>query len=898
MNEVNTKFRQRRNAILWRNKMKKLYFLILSALMLSGVYLYAATAEAGFETVRNTNIFQYKDDVGSDFVASFSDNVDPERTKVLVMKYAMAQKGYAGWGMFLKGKDLSNIGNVSFFVKGMKGSEIFYLSLKDKDDKEKKIVINTYANVTRVWQMVKIPMTDFADIDLKHITSFGFSLDSAAGQGELYINEIQFNTVTNSEEAVILDQDVAQPTLRSNRVIIDGFERPSPNDFYSVRTGDYSTLELKATRMLHDGDYAMEMDYLFQTQNPWGSWVSAHWEAYTTPVDWTGLEYFKIWIKGDGSNNVFNYNIFDAEGELWTFQDAEVLKNTNWTQITMPLTQFKLSTQSKPGNKVIDLAKIRGFEISILSLDREKTSGIIFVDQLYAVGKSMSAIWATPPSVVEKLRITFPTVGNVDFSGLIYTEFLNTPERNEQLTHYGKLIASAKVDEFSARMEIGSESQEFGQSVYSTYNPNTITTVSSVTYIGYDSRLNVSAQPPKANVPLIQVMGNNFSREFSNFTIGNIFFEYTKYTFASPILGNWGYKGATAEGDIDNLNYHAFYIKHTYDGNSIGSRLTYYGSDWKMVGYALNDCTSGLMENTAVPSNTSMVNNSEWQIKPVSNDTVYNLEFWKWFLEKKVQIQAIAGMEKYSDYATTYSTTTLPLIQPLYNVALPNPLYEFDRLMVGRIETNNLFWKGLRLAYENRYIGTLYKPTYRWEPAYFDDVYSDQKAYDFSVTQKYKGFQTSVEFEDVTRLTNSSYYRNRTNWGIGYYGFDGLDVAFNSQVKYQKYNYDSPRSMFSTYGDDFKREQINEIFVRTQFSRKIAAWFSVKSIETEWLAPRADAGDRFMGNSLFVKLEYNYNSNTKFSGEYMTTKYGIDYWEPKTWPYDDNYLKFCFSLSF
>ena len=876
--------------------MKKLYFLILTAMMLSCIYLYATPSETGFETVRRPNTFQYKDDLGSDFVASFSDNVDPERAKVLVMKYSIAQNGYGGWGIFLKGKDLSNIGNVSFFVKGMKGNETFYISIKDKDDKEKKIAINTYINVTRAWQMVKIPLTDFADLDLKHAASFGFSLDSESGEGEYYINEIQFNTASTSESAVILDQDVAQPTLRSNRVIIDGFERPSPYDFYSVRTGDYSSLELKATRMLHDGDYAMEMDYLFQTQNPWGSWVAARWEAYTTPVDWTGLEYFKIWVKGDGSNNIFNYNIFDAEGELWTFQDVDVLKTTKWTQITMPLTQFKLSAQSKPGNKVIDLAKIRGFEITILSRDTEKTSGIVFVDQLYAVGKSMSVVWATPPSVVEKLRITFPTVGNVDFSGLIYTEFLNTPERNEELTHYGKLIASAKADEFSARIEIASASQEFGQSVYSSYNP--ATNISSATYIGYDSRLIVSQNAPAANVPLIQVMGNNFSREFSNFTLGNIFLDYTKYTFDSPILGNWGYKGATAEGDIENLNYHAFYIKHEYDGNTVGSRLTYYGSEWKMVGYALNDCTSGLLENTATLSNTSMLNDSQWQVKPVSNDTVYNLELWKWFLDKKVQIQGIAGMEKFSEYATTYSTTTLPLLQPLYNVALPQPLYQFDRLMVGKLETNNLFWKGLRLAYEYRYVGTLYKPIYRWEPSYFDDVYGDQKAYDFGITQKYKGLKASVEFEDITRLTNSSYYRNKTNWGIGYYGFDGLDVAFNSQVKYQKYNYDSPRSMFSTYGDDFKREQINEIFVRTQFSRKIAAWFSVKSIETEWLAPRADAGERFMGDSLYVKLEYNYNSNAKFTGEYVTTKYGIDYWEPTTWPYDDNYLKFSFSLSF
>ena len=878
--------------------MKKLWLLSLAALMLSSVYLFATQTETGFETVRRPNTFQFKDNLGSDFVASFSDNVDPERAKVLVMKYAIAQNGYGGWGIFLKGKDLSNIGNVSFFVKGMKGNETFYVSIKDKNDKEKKIPIKTYINLTRAWQMIKIPLTDFADLDLKHAASFGFSLDSESSEGEFYVNEIQFNTASTSEAAVILDQDVAQPTLRSNRVIIDGFERPAPSDFYSVRTGDYSTLELKATRMLHDGDYAMEMDYLFQSQNPWGSWVAARWEAYTTPVDWTGLEYFKIWVKGDGSNNIFNYNIFDGEGELWTFQDIDVLKTTKWTQITMPLTQFKLSAQSKPGNKVIDLAKIRGFEISILSRDTEKTSGAVFVDQLYAVGKSMSVVWATPPSVVEKLRITFPMVGNVDFSGLIYTEFLNTPERNEQLTHYGKLIASAKADEFSARMEIESAGQEFGQSVYSTYNPNTVTTVSSITYVGYDSRLIVSQNVPEAYAPLIQVMGNNFSREFSNFTIGNIFFEYTKYTFASPILGNWGYKGATAEGDIDNLNYHAFYIKHEYNGNAVGSRLTYYGNEWKMVGYGLNDCTSGLLENTAVPSNTSMVNDSQWQIKPVSNDTVYNFEFWKWFLDKKIQVQAIAGMEKYSEYATTYSTVTLPLLQPLYNVALPQPLYEFDRLMVGKLETNDLFWKGLRLAYEFRYVGTLYKPAYRWEPAYFDDVYSDQKAYDVGITQKIKGFKASAEFEDITRLTNSYYYRNKTNWGIGYYGFDGLDVAFNSQVKYQKYNYDSPRSMFSTYGDDFKREQINEIFVRTQFSRRIAAWFSVKSIETEWLAPRLDAGDKFMGNSLFVKLEYNYNSNAKFTGEFVTTKYGIAYWEPSTWPYDDNYLKFSFSLSF
>ena len=74
---------------------------------------------------------------------------------------------------------------------------------------------------------------------------------------------------------------------------------------------------------------------------------------------------------------------------------------------------------------------------------------------------------------------------------------------------------------------------------------------------------------PNLNMPSLQVMMNNVSPYLTNVTLGNVFVDYSPNVFTA----DFGFKGATAEGDYGPLNYHAFVIKHVLNAFTAGTRV-------------------------------------------------------------------------------------------------------------------------------------------------------------------------------------------------------------------------------------------------------------------------------------------------------------------------------------
>ncbi|MCS7151204.1 MAG: CIA30 family protein [Endomicrobia bacterium] len=822
-----------------------------------------------FDTVKRQYSF-YKDDKGSTvFFSPIS--YDEKQGNILKLSYDIVKGGWGGWICLLDKLNAEGYEFLTFRVKGEQGGEKFELGLKDASGQETKLQIEKYATISTQWKQVKIPLSEFKEVNLSSLENISIGFNEYHGRGTVYIDDIQL-------EGVVSEQAKETPVVRRKKlaegktvkVLIDGFERTNPYDFYKVWKGDNSSLNLASSRVIYEGDYSMEMEYVLSTDKTIGSWVSARYD-FPRVVSWLNVRSLRIYVKGDGSDNIFRIQIIDKDGELWYVEDKLVLKSPKWQQVKFYIEDFRLLRRT--GNGVLDLDEIQSYELMILSKYEGTYTGKIYVDQFVVEGVEITAEEVSVPGIVEKLRLAVPTVGNIYLTGSIYNEYIYAPEEGKKLIHWGKLIADGRVEMFSARVELASYGQSFGEAASVAYD--------------YNKRPYTITKSPELFVPNIQLMINNFSPFLSNVTIGNIWTLYSKYSFVMP---GWGFKGVTAEGDIGKYNYHLLYIVQPYDSYTLGTRLIRYFRDTKVVFYGVyNYETAKNVGTESTLQDGTLRYTSGWNIEPVSEDKTYNIELWRWFLDRRIQLQAIMGINDFVEYAEAdYSDP----YSPTYSRKLDKPQTYYDSMYYGRVEISNLYLPGVTLAYNYRYIGTNYKPRFRDSPAWFDDYEGDQKGYNIRTHYWWQGFSVSCEYDDLTRLSDSKDYRRKIAGSLGYYGFRGIDFSYYYETREEKYIFDSieaKRTRFTIYRNPEKLD-VHEIYVRNQLTPKIAWWFRIKREFIKHLNKNTD--------SLFTKLEYFISSNTRLFAEYKITRYPERSWEPIGWPFDDNYTKVCFELWF
>lgn len=840
----------------------KLLLLILNIFLLSIVELDAVIV-ADFDTVKPQYSF-FKDDKGSSlFLTTLSS--DEKQGNVLKLNYDIVKGGWAGWVCFLNRLNAEGYEFLTFKVKGEQGSEKFEVGLKDTSGKEVKLQIEKFASISTQWQQVKLPLSEFQGVNFSSLENFSIGFNEFHGRGTIYIDDIQFEGVEPEVKKEIRRKKLAEG--KTVKVLIDGFERTNPYDFYKVWKGDNSTLNLSSSRLVYEGDYSMEMDYVLDTDKPVGSWVSARYD-FPRVVNWSNVKVLKIYVKGDGSENIFRIQVIDKDGEVWYVEDKTVLKSPKWQQVKFNISDFVLSRRT--GNGEFDLDEIQSYELMICSKYEGRYTGKIYVDQFIVEGVEITAEEVSVPGVVEKLRLAVPTVGNIYLTGSIYNEYLYAPEEGKRIIHWGKVVVDGKVDMFSARVELASYGQSYGEAASVAYD--------------YMNRVYTVTRSPELFVPNIQLMINNFAPYISNVTVGNVWVGYSRYSFVMP---GWGFKGITAEGNIGKYNYHMFYLVQPYNSYTVGTRVIRYLNNTKLILYGVYAYETAKNVGTeATQQGGSLVYTSGWDIKPVSEDKVYNLELWQWFLGRRIQFQGIIGVNDFVKYATAdYSDP----YSPVYNQKFDKPLSYYDSMYYGRVEISNVFIPGVSVSYNYRYIGTEYKPRYRDNPAWFDDVEGDQKGYNIRTWYWWQGLSTSLEYDDITRLSNSDYYRRRVVGNIGYYGFRGIDVSYYYETREEKYIFNSSRTGFSVYRNPEKLD-IHEVYIRNQLTSRIATIFKVRRELIKHLNTNTD--------SLFAKFEYFISSNARLFAEYKITRYPEKSWEPIGWPFDDNYTKVSFELLF
>ncbi|MBL0058789.1 MAG: CIA30 family protein [Elusimicrobia bacterium] len=360
--------------------MNRARFWALALLVLSGSGAWAADSlvVADFDAV-TPEVFSFKDEKGS-LLNTSGAYPDPEKGKVAGIKYDILAGGWGGWGLVLKGANVSGYRYLAFDLRGEKGGEIFQLGLRDTQGQERKKAISLYVDTPTTWQRVYVPLADFAGVNLASLDNLNLGFGSKL-KGRVFFDNIAFEGAPESPAAAApsaAPTAVGSPAVPvtgdvANKVVVDGFDRTNPDTAYRTFSGDASQINLASSRILYDGDYSMEIQYKLLTESSWGSWVSAL-RAPAQPLDWSGVDAVKVWVKGDGSDNYFRFRFTQADGQVWENTDKKVLSSNRWTLVAFPIRDFTLADQKARG-VAPKLVGIKSFELRIVSPTSSTTAG-------------------------------------------------------------------------------------------------------------------------------------------------------------------------------------------------------------------------------------------------------------------------------------------------------------------------------------------------------------------------------------------------------------------------------------------------------------------------------------------------------------------------------------------
>jgi hypothetical protein len=238
--------------------------------------------------------FSFKDEKGSLLNASGA-YPDEAKGKVLGIRYDVLPEGFGGWGVAMKGADVSKFRYLAFDLRGEKGGELFEVGLRDAKGQEKKKGIGGYIDTPVKWQRVFIPLAEFSGVNLTSLDNISLGFVSKQ-KGRIFLDNISFEGSAESGGSAA-SGDVA------NKIVVDGFDRANAESAYRSFAGDGSTrgcvlFPCHIRRGLFHGDSVSAVDrYALGELGFRGD------GCRLSLMDWTGVDTVKVWVKGDGSDN-------------------------------------------------------------------------------------------------------------------------------------------------------------------------------------------------------------------------------------------------------------------------------------------------------------------------------------------------------------------------------------------------------------------------------------------------------------------------------------------------------------------------------------------------------------------------------------------------------------------
>lgn len=772
--------------------------------------------------------------------------------------------------------DLTDMEALEFYYKGGNAVNNIEVKIRDKDGTIYGVILEGASNIPD-WKKVQLDFSRFKymwggdeKLDLTQIKSISFAIARGrGGKGYILFDDLKIKVKKSLMEYIY-----------TSSVTIDDFEKVNLPSVYLALKEDDSVININSSRLfVKTGDYSMELTYQLSTDKSIPSKVSAMYQADKT-LDWNNVKRVNIWVKGDGSGNIFRINLYDLDGDVYSYEDRTVLFSSKWEKISIPLSRFKVpSWHSLKGDRSKLRKKIRTigkFEFAVVGRTIEDSDGKIYLDEFYATGDKLLPINVVPTETLKIIKLARPQ-GNVDIKGKGQVEYKYSAEENHLVCPNVNLGFDAAVSKFQVFLELSLEDRAFGDSVY------------------MDDNRRLSETKQKVEASSLRISANNPVDYVENITVGNVWVDYSDYTISQ---WGWGYKGIQGEGSYDLFNYNLFLLKHKYDSITYGGFLSFTKNDFLMKIIYARYRQTGKRESTGIINEEGEIVNNEDDdqiIETVNtlNDSVVTAECRVKF-SKKLTVRALSGVNVY------HKIGELNIDNPqssIFSHYLEEEIEQTGYTYKGQIELRSFPVKDFYMNFHYRDSDGNFKPYFRKDPGGFDETRSDVSAYNLQLSQGYHGYVLSVVFDNAKRKSSDVYYRRWFQCGINKYNYHKIDIGLYEEIKkrYDRWETRDVQGLYSSTANAHE-EVVAHIFkIVYHFTSSVEL---LQELRLENIHLPDETKKDYKAINYFLRFLFFISSTTKLSFETRATKHGEKGWESFHYPYDDNYYKFLFEVNF
>jgi hypothetical protein len=304
---------------------------------------------------------------------------EPDDQSIKVMYNKRDKKSFCGAYIILLA-DISSYKMVTFLIKGQEGEESFEIGMNDvisnkREDAVYVGAINRYLprGITKEWQLVKIPLSDFYGPDVSKVYSLVFHFNDIS-KGTFWIDEIRFY----KEDPVAAER--VGDIKKKKYFLLDDFDASDVN-LLGRKANAYKKLpsvcRFERVQEEHFGPSGRALKLTYNKE-------STGWCGYYTLLNQIDGEYYDLrpykavsfMVKGQKDGEEFEIGMADKNwiiigDSLKAGSVKKYLPNgitTQWQEVVIPLEDFGLLDFSEMGSFVINFY--------------EKGEGVIYIDDL------------------------------------------------------------------------------------------------------------------------------------------------------------------------------------------------------------------------------------------------------------------------------------------------------------------------------------------------------------------------------------------------------------------------------------------------------------------------------------------------------------------------------------
>jgi len=263
--------------------------------------------------------------------------------------------------------DLTEYRTMTFMIKGEEKGETFEIGINDtiSNKREDAVYVGSIyrylpQGITKDWQMVKIPFSDFFGPDLSKVYSLVFSFNEAGG-GTFWIDQIRFH----KESMVDRESEIE----KQGYFLLDNFDHSLLN-LLGRKANAYKKLPSVCAHSLSDEEkYEGEKSLKLEFDKKGSGWC-----GYYTLLNQVDGEYYDLssyksvtfMVKGQAGGEVFEIGMADKSwiiigdslkaGSIERYLPGGV--TNEWQEVTIPLADFGALDFSEMGSFVINFHKV------------------------------------------------------------------------------------------------------------------------------------------------------------------------------------------------------------------------------------------------------------------------------------------------------------------------------------------------------------------------------------------------------------------------------------------------------------------------------------------------------------------------------------------------------------